>query len=326
MKRIDMINRISAALILLSVLAVFGCAPIKQADAYPKPRDNGLSSALPTSPAPTDAPTEEPTPSPTAEPTPEPTAEPTTEPTATPVPLPPGYLSDEEKLMLVNFEHRLSDDFVPHDLVKATEYLGDICKHKYSGTMIQIEVADQLIKMLEAARDEGIKAKYLLVSAYRTQSMQSNLWNRRIRADSHYGDDPYKKPVGTMPYNASEHCAGLAVDVTSVNYSGVNIFYGRTKEAMWMRDNAYRFGFILRYEKEKESITGVHYEPWHFRYVGVEAATEIFESGVCLEEYLGLLPAYMSGNGGEEPIDIGDPSDALGICLPPEKRDESLTP
>ena len=90
-----------------------------------------------------------------------------------------------------------------------------------------------------------------------------------------------------MPGNASEHCAGLAIDITSVAHPYCDYGFGDTAEGRWLRANAHRFGFILRYPAGKASISGVHYESWHFRYVGVELAREIYSRGICLEEYYG---------------------------------------
>ena len=90
-----------------------------------------------------------------------------------------------------------------------------------------------------------------------------------------------------MPGNASEHCAGLAVDLGSTDFPKENASFGETPEGIWLYNNAHRFGFILRYPADKTHITGVKWEPWHFRYVGEELAAAIHASGLCLEEYLG---------------------------------------
>ena len=284
----------TASALILSALVLFGSACLKTEPTASVPTEAPVYTEVvidsPT-PPPTAAPTTEPTEVPTEEPTPEPTPE----PTAAPEPTPEGYLTEEEKLRLVNFEYRLEDGYVPHDLVIACQYLKGECGFKYQTTPIQIEVADQLRLMLRAAAEEGVKHKYYLVNAYRDQWTQRRMFQKRLDQNPHYGEDPYHNPVGTMPYNASEHCYGLAIDITSMNYTSVSRGYGATAEAKWMTANAHRFGFILRYPADKEHITGVHYEPWHFRYVGVEAAKEIYERGLCLEEYLGKLPPYMTG-------------------------------
>ncbi len=239
------------------------------------------------------------TPSPQATRTPSPagTPRPTQRPTVTtpkPEPIPTsGYLTDWEKTRLVNFMHLLPDDFVPHDLINAQSYLGTLCTYHNTRARIQTEVAVQTKRMFEAAYSEGVTAKYYLRCAYRTQASQWELWNDRLSHDPHYGDDPYAKPVGTMPGNASEHCAGLALDITSTAHPEMDYGFGQTSEGIWLRNNAYRFGFILRYPANKAHITGVHYESWHFRYVGVELARELHSRGVCLEEYYGEIHGSM---------------------------------
>ena len=234
----------------------------------------------------------EPTPKPelTAAPADTEPAAPTEVPTAAPTEAPEGYMTYGEKTRLVNFNHRLDDDFVPHDMVNAREFLDDVCDTKLDTTKIQYEVAVQFRKMVIAAKEEGVKGRYRLNNAYRTQKLQWRMWGERLAMNSHYGDDPYKNPVGTMPGNASEHCAGLALDVCSASYPSCDFGFGSTKECEWLYENAHRFGFIVRYPKDKTHITGVKWEPWHFRYVGVELAEEIHSRGICLEEYFGETP------------------------------------
>ena len=89
-----------------------------------------------------------------------------------------------------------------------------------------------------------------------------------------------------MPGNCTEHATGLALDILAVSYEKSNDDYAKTDEGKWLLEHAHEYGFILRYPKDKEHITGVIYEPWHYRYVGKQAAEEIYEQNVCLEEYL----------------------------------------
>ena len=91
----------------------------------------------------------------------------------------------------------------------------------------------------------------------------------------------------TMPPGYSEHETGLAVDIVSFGYQVLDGKQENTNENKWLRENCSKYGFILRYPKEKEEITGISYEPWHFRFVGKEAAEEITRQGITLEEYLG---------------------------------------
>ncbi|MBQ2517467.1 MAG: D-alanyl-D-alanine carboxypeptidase family protein [Clostridia bacterium] len=227
--------------------------------------------------------------------TPKPTA--TQRPSVTtpkPEPVPTnGYLTEWEKTRLVNFMHLLPDDYVPHHLINAQGYFGSLIGYHNTAARIQTEVAVQAKKMFEAAKNEGVTAKYYLQSAYRRQESQWALWLDRLAHDPHYGDDPYTNPVGTMPGNASEHCAGLAMDITSVSHPNMDYAFGLTAEGIWLRNNAHRFGFILRYPANKAHITEVHYESWHFRYVGVTLAGELHRRGICLEEYYGEYHGQM---------------------------------
>ena len=84
----------------------------------------------------------------------------------------------------------------------------------------------------------------------------------------------------------SEHQLGLALDIVSTSYTNLDKKQERTKEQKWLMANSYKYGFILRYPSDKCDITGINYEPWHYRYVGKAAAKEIYEKGICLEEYL----------------------------------------
>ena len=90
-----------------------------------------------------------------------------------------------------------------------------------------------------------------------------------------------------MP-GTSEHETGLAADIVTPSYQRLDAGYAGTKAAKWLLENAASYGFVLRYPEDKTEITGIDYEPWHYRYVGVEAAKEIMAQGLCLEEYAAL--------------------------------------
>lgn len=290
-------NRASINVSVLIILAALVCAALFSACSC-GPAEAPASALAEPSPAwteqvvPIDTPSPIPTAAPTPEPTPAPTPEPTPEPTPAPTALPDGHiaLTEEEKTALINFENRLPGDFVPHDLVNAEEFMGEVCTVGHSSTLIQYEVAWHLRDMFEAAYTEGVTVRYHINSAYRDMREQWAMWEKKLKNHPHYADDPYSKPVGVMPGDASEHCAGLALDLASEKYPWENASFGNTPEGIWLRDNAHRFGFILRYPADKTSVTGVKYEPWHFRYVGVRLAEEIYESGLCLEEYLAQTP------------------------------------
>ena len=191
----------------------------------------------------------------------------------------------EGTLLLVNWENPVPFDR-PEGLVTQADIFGDEVVLVNGEGSVNREAGEAAKKMFLAARAEGI-GRYKLSSAYRSIAYQEKLWQARRRQDPCYGDDPYTNPVKAMPGCMSEHTTGLALDILSENHETANDAYGETPEGRWLAENAHRYGFILRYPEGKEHITGVIYEPWHYRYVGVEAATEIWERGICLEESLG---------------------------------------
>lgn len=231
---------------------------------------------------------------PSASPTVLVTSVPSAEPTVTPEPSPspfPGTeympLTYEEKTRLVNFDNPLPESFVPRDLVSAKELLGDICALRKEDSLIQYEVGLRLRELFIAAYDEGM-GEYRVCDPYRTQEYQASLWDSRVSMYPDYGKNPYEEPVGVMPGNASEHCAGLAVDVCSTAHPSLDVDFSSTAEGKWLIENAHRFGFIFRYPADKTHITGVKCEPWHIRYVGIELAEAMYGSEMCLEEFIGV--------------------------------------
>ena len=144
-------------------------------------------------------------------------------------------------------------------------------------------------EMFLAARQEGI-GRFFLSNAYRSIIAQEKLWQARLAEDPSYGSRPFENPVKVLPGNCTEHTTGLALDILSEDYRTADDGYGETDEGKWLAENAWKYGFIQRYPQNKETITGVIYEPWHYRYVGKEHAQAIHEQGLCLEEYLDKLP------------------------------------
>ncbi|MDL2217574.1 M15 family metallopeptidase [Christensenellaceae bacterium OttesenSCG-928-M15] len=140
-------------------------------------------------------------------------------------------------------------------------------------------------EMFLAAQEQGIE-KYVLDNVYRSTRTQQGMWNKRVKKDPAYGQDPYNNPVKVMPGGVSEHATGLALDIFSKSYRRSNEGFAQTQAGQWLKENAHLYGFILRYPKDKQHITGVIFEPWHYRYVGVEAAADMFEHNLCLEEYV----------------------------------------
>ncbi len=203
----------------------------------------------------------------------------------------PGDNWEIDYLMLVNWESRLKYSGNPEGLCKLTDVLDTneyIIEDKENGRLNRVAL-EALDKMCRDARAAGCsKVKISTTGGYRTFATQDGFWQSHISEDPNYGFDPYNNPPRTIPGNASEHRTGLGVDVWLIEY-----------DYEWLHQNCYKYGFILRYPSNKTRITGIMYEQWHFRYVGLEAAAEIKDLGMCLEEYI----AYKNG----EPIPTPHP-------------------
>ena len=187
---------------------------------------------------------------------------------------------DKWYLMLVNRDYILPDDYT----VKTAKTVIDIYGG-YDRGYLDYRVAPHYIEMYNAALEDGLKLSPL--SGYRSVARQKNNFENLIRD---YMNKGYSKAQATvlaseiiLPPSTSEHNAGLAMDILSLEVSFEN-----SDEFAWLQEHAADYGFILRYPKDKQDITKITYEPWHWRYVGVKAAKEMEASGECLEEYLGL--------------------------------------
>ena len=137
-----------------------------------------------------------------------------------------------------------------------------------------------LNKMINAAKQDGINL--FIKSGYRSYSTQKTLYNNYVARDGVAAADRYSARPGH-----SEHQTGLAFDLNSLEQS-----FGETKEGKWLAEHCHEYGFIIRYPKDKEDVTGYMYEPWHVRYLGEDIAKDVYESGKCLEEYLGITSEY----------------------------------
>ena len=189
--------------------------------------------------------------------------------------------------MLVNRTHLLPEDYTPVDLVDMSTYCDSgIVTIKYSGTQAERVAVDALMVMLAAAHEDGITV-WQVSSAYRTVSYQQQLFDNQKQEFLDQGFSESRAISATRQTVAdpgtSEHHLGTSFDITVPGMS----FKG-TKQANWLAEHCWEYGFILRYTEEKEKITGFLAEPWHFRYVGVEHSIPMRDSGYCLEEYLEL--------------------------------------
>ena len=175
---------------------------------------------------------------------------------------------DDNNLVLVNKFYHLKEDYTPNDLVTLSGQYNKGVNNK-----MRKDAAEALMKMVDAASLENISLYNM--SAFRSYNYQVNLYNKYIKRDGQEAADKYSARPGY-----SEHQTGLCTDLNNVSDS----FEG-SDEANWLKNNAYKYGFILRFPKGKEDITGYKYEPWHYRYVGEEVAKIIYEDDITLEEY-----------------------------------------
>lgn len=177
---------------------------------------------------------------------------------------------DDGDLILVNKYSRLASDYVPEDLVTVEPAYSN-------GGKLKSEVNDAFCDLVEAMWAEtGLHL--VNASPYRSYQTQKNLYARYRTQYSEATTDRFSARAGY-----SEHQTGLALDVIAPG--GTLNGFKNTQQFVWMRDNAHRFGFILRYGDGMEYITGYKFEPWHYRYVGVDAATFIYENDLTFEEY-----------------------------------------
>lgn len=173
-------------------------------------------------------------------------------------------------LVIVNKQNKLPDNFTPSNLVLIPKKYCD--KKMY----IKKEVLKNFIKMYNEIKEENLNIT--IISAYRNSDYQENLYNNYVKEKGkRYADRCSARK------NHSEHQTGLAIDIMGENMD-YNLF-DKTKEYLWMKDNSHKYGFILRYPKKKEKITGFKFEPWHYRYVGIDIATQIYNKNITLEEY-----------------------------------------
>ncbi|MCC8069192.1 MAG: D-alanyl-D-alanine carboxypeptidase family protein [Ruminococcus sp.] len=171
----------------------------------------------------------------------------------------PTYI---DGILIVNKTYALPSDYNPYD--------GDIAP----------EVQEAFNTMEQDARAEGLTL--YISSGFRSYDYQAGLYERYAQRDGYDKADTYSARAGH-----SEHQTGLCFDLNTIDDS-----FADTAEGKWVAENCYKYGFIVRYPEGKEDKTGYQYEPWHLRYLGVELATKVYNSGLCLEEYLGITSEY----------------------------------
>ena len=162
------------------------------------------------------------------------------------------------------------------------------------GHSVDERIAEALTNMLNDARKQGLSP--VICSSYRTQQKQERLYNDKVNEYIWSGNSKETAKDLASYWVAipgtGEHQTGLAVDIVSSKYQILDEKQEQTKEQQWLIENSYKYGFILRYPTEKKQITMINYEPWHYRYVGVENALYIKENNICLEEYIEYLKQF----------------------------------
>ena len=159
-----------------------------------------------------------------------------------------------------------------------------------NGLKVDARIYDDLSAMLGACFDAGLHP--VVCSAYRSNATQQRLHNNKIYRlmAAGYGREAALKEAArwvAVP-GTSEHQTGMALDIVAYSYQYLNQKQEETAEQKWLMEHCWEYGFVLRYPSDKSEITGIGYEPWHYRYVGRETAADMREKGLCLEEYLAL--------------------------------------
>ena len=171
------------------------------------------------------------------------------------------------EVLLVNDQNRLSADYVPEGLVNLYQN-----RHSFRLASSEItltrETYEAAERMFHAAEEQNVNG-FIITSGYRSYHRQEEVYAQ-------------SEPGKAQQPGASEHQSGLAFDVTTETSNG----FESTPQYAWLAQHAHEYGFIQRYPANKADITGISYEPWHYRYVGIEVATEIHRTGMTLEEFV----------------------------------------
>ncbi|WP_407082982.1 M15 family metallopeptidase [Paenibacillus polygoni] len=183
----------------------------------------------------------------------------------------------EAVTVIVNKERSLPEGYEPDDLVEPNVPFSFDGPHEKRH--LRKEAAAALEELFAAAKEDGIELR--AVSGYRSYNRQVSVYNSSVERNG----EEYAARVSAKP-GYSEHQTGLAIDVSSPSVGNViEEVFGDSEEGKWLEEHAPEYGFVIRYLKDREDITGYVYEPWHIRYVGKELAPDIAESGLTLEEY-----------------------------------------
>ena len=182
----------------------------------------------------------------------------------------------ESYAILVNKTSALPSDYEPSDLTRPdVQYAPGVAE---SRKQMRPAAARALEELFKAAADDGIEL--LAISGYRSYWTQNDLYKRRLKETSLEYVSVYVAKPGQ-----SEHQTGLAMDLGCTGYTDLTERFAETPAYAWLSEHAHEYGFIIRYPKDKEDITGIKYESWHLRYVGVQVAQYMRDHDLCLEEF-----------------------------------------
>ena len=188
---------------------------------------------------------------------------------------------EDWNLILVNKDNPLEEDI-------------DCKLRSFSGFDVDERIYEDLDAMFKAAKEDGVNL--LMASGYRNFNTQTYLYEKKIsyfrRLGYSYEEATEIASMKVTPPLTSEHETGLAVDVVSYNHNCTDFDFGNCEAGIWLKDHSFEYGFILRYPEGKEDITKIQYEPWHFRYIGREAAEFIYINDLTFEEFVDMVNEY----------------------------------
>jgi len=204
-------------------------------------------------------------------------------PTTTTKDTPPQYsVTDPTSIWIItNKTHPLPKGYAPADLTQPTISVNT--QKSGSENTIRLVLQPSLKQLFDAAKADGLAL--FMASGYRSETLQATYYNNYVATSGEADANRFSAKPGT-----SEHQTGLALDIAaSSRVCYLDQCFANTPEGKWLASNAYKYGFVLRYPEGKEAETGYMFEPWHYRYVGLDLAKTIHDSGQTLEQYFNLL-------------------------------------
>ena len=186
---------------------------------------------------------------------------------------------DDWRLVLVNFEHPVPEDWSV-----------DLTMTRY-GYEVDTRITGAVDELITAAANDGVSL--IICYGYRTLEQSRQLFEKQINKQLALGLSQEQAVIEARrwvaPPSTSEHHTGLALDIVTPSHQVLNHAFADTDAGRWMADHGWEYGFVVRFPKDKQEFTGITYEPWHLRYVGKEHAAAMYQNNECLEEYVARL-------------------------------------